>query len=133
MTQGQMPRNTGLVQAAEQLRQQHRQAPPKYSEGSMPQPHRMRERAPPYQPPIQSEGSMSSARAAAAASSASSSAAPSRVVGLIDESRRRQGLRAVRDPYTGAGKPKGKALIHVPAPVMEYFDVKNDHFMMKQN
>ena len=65
-----MPRNTGLVQAAEQLRQQHRQAPPKYSEGSMPQPHRMRERAPPYQAPIQSEGSMSSARAAAAASSA---------------------------------------------------------------
>ena len=31
----------------------------------------------------------------------------------------------------GAGKPKGKTLIHVPPPIMEYFDVKNDHFMMK--
>ena len=31
----------------------------------------------------------------------------------------------------GAGKPKGKALIHVPPSIMEYFDVKNDHFMMK--
>jgi len=25
----------------------------------------------------------------------------------------------------------GKTLIHVPAPSMEYFDVKNDHYMMK--
>jgi len=33
----------------------------------------------------------------------------------------------------GAGKPKGKTLIHVPPPIMEYFDVKNDHYMMKQN
>jgi hypothetical protein len=102
--------------------------PPAYSEGSMPRPHRMQDRAPPYQRPLQSEGSMASASA--------SSAAPSQqrgLLGFIDNSRRRQGLPARRDPYqqSGAGKPKGKTLIHVPAPVLEYFDVKNDPYMMK--
>jgi uncharacterized membrane protein len=39
--------------------------------------------------------------------------------------------QTVKQAKTGAGKPKGKTLIHVPPPIMEYFDVKNDHFMMK--
>jgi hypothetical protein len=126
-----------------------------YSDGSEPQLHRMRDRMqqlqmqglpPPYQHPLKkSEGSMASSSqplkksegsmAPASAAASSSSAAPSQqhrgVLGFIDQSRRNQGLRAVRDPYQGYGKPKGKTLIHVPAPVLEYFDVKNDPYMMK--
>ena len=42
-------------------------------------------------------------------------------------------LRPGSRPPRGGNKTRGKTLIHVPPPIMEYFDVKNDHFMMKQN
>jgi hypothetical protein len=40
-------------------------------------------------------------------------------------------LRPGSRPPRGGNKTRGKTLIHVPAPILEYFDVKNDHFMMK--
>jgi hypothetical protein len=92
--------------------------PPAYSEGGMPQPHRVRERAPPYQSPLRTEGDMRSARApAAAASSASSSAAPRRYRGSLDHltraAWRRPDCVRLRDPYQQGGKPKEQYVTEV--------------------